>query len=74
MRASQIKKKKVQDIPIARIPKLHISTFAPYSFRNTTSGAIQYGVPTIVVLFVVAGSAMRAQKPKSATQRRVDYG
>ena len=38
-----------RDIPIAIIPKLQMSTFGPYSFRVTTSGAIQYGVPTIVV-------------------------
>ena len=35
--------------PIAIIPRLQMSTFGPYSFRVTTSGAIQYGVPTIVV-------------------------
>jgi len=31
----------------------------------TNSGAIQYGVPTIVVRFVCAGSEICAQKPKS---------
>jgi hypothetical protein len=48
------------------IPKDQMSTFGPYSFRVTTSGAIQYGVPTIVVRFAESGSAIRAQKPKSA--------
>ncbi|KAH3682181.1 hypothetical protein WICPIJ_006844 [Wickerhamomyces pijperi] len=33
------------------IPSDQISTLGPYSFLKTTSGAIQYGVPTIVVLF-----------------------
>lgn len=37
--------------PIAMMPKLQMSTFGPYSLRVTTSGAIQYGVPTIVVRF-----------------------
>lgn len=48
------------------MPSDHMSTFGPYSFRVTTSGAIQYGVPTIVVLFAEVGSAILAQKPKSA--------
>jgi hypothetical protein len=48
------------------IPKLHISTLGPYSLRVTTSGAIQYGVPTIVVRFADAGSDICAQNPKSA--------
>lgn len=36
-----------------------------YALRETTSGAIQYGVPTIVVRFE-APSLSWAQKPKSA--------
>ena len=55
------------DLPIAMIPRLHISTFGPYSLRVTTSGAIQYGVPTMVVRFELLGSDICAQKPKSAT-------
>jgi hypothetical protein len=54
------------------IPRDHMSTFGPYSLRVTNSGAIQYGVPTIVVRFACAGSVICAQKPKSAkvgTQR-----
>lgn len=47
------------------IPKLQMSTFGPYSLRVTTSGAIQYGVPTMVVRFAFA-SDICAQKPKSA--------
>ena len=43
-----------------------MSTFGPYSLRVTTSGAIQYGVPTIVVRLAFAGSEIWAQKPKSA--------
>ena len=50
------------------IPKLQISTLGPYSLRVTTSGAIQYGVPTIVVRFAFA-SEICAQKPKSAAER-----
>lgn len=52
--------------PIAMMPRLQMSTLGPYSFRVTTSGAIQYGVPTIVVRFACAGSDICAQKPKSA--------
>ena len=40
-------------------------TLGPYCFRVTTSGAIQYGVPTIVVLLLWSG-VIWAQKPKSA--------
>ena len=57
------------------MPKLQMSTLGPYSFRVTTSGAIQYGVPTIVVRF--APSEICAQKPKSAVetcQRLADTG
>jgi len=53
---------------MAMIPRDHMSTLGPYSFLETTSGAIQYGVPTIVVLFAMFGSAIRAQKPKSAVR------
>lgn len=52
-------------ISIAIIPKDHISTFAPYSFCFTTSGAIQYGVPTIVARLDF-WSVSLAQNPKSA--------
>ena len=55
-------------LPIAIMPKLHMSTFGPYSLRVTTSGAIQYGVPTIVVRFAWAGSEICAQNPKLAVQ------
>lgn len=56
--------------PIAIIPRLQISTFGPYSFRVTTSGAIQYGVPTMVVRFALP-SEIWAQKPKSAEDSRL---
>ena len=55
-----------ENAPMAMIPKLQMSTFGPYSFLVTTSGAIQYGVPTIVVRF--APSEIWAQNPKSAEQ------
>jgi hypothetical protein len=42
-----------------------MSTFGPYSFCLTTSGAIQYGVPTIVARFDLLSVSL-AQKPKSA--------
>jgi hypothetical protein len=42
--------------PMAMMPRLQMSTLGPYSFRVTTSGAIQYGVPTIVVRLACAGS------------------
>ena len=54
------------------MPKLHMSTFGPYSLRVTTSGAIQYGVPTIVVRFAWAGSEICAQNPKSAVQTTIN--
>ena len=50
------------------MPKDQISTLGPYSLRVTTSGAIQYGVPTIVVRFECAGSEICAQNPKSAVK------
>ena len=53
---------------MAIIPNHQISTLGPYSLRVTTSGAIQYGVPTIVVRFECAGSEICAQNPKSATK------
>lgn len=40
-------------------------TLGPYCFLVTTSGAIQYGVPTIVVRFDCSGEIC-AQNPKSA--------
>lgn len=55
---------------MAMIPKLQMSTFGPYSLRVTTSGAIQYGVPTIVVRFECAGSEICAQNPKSAFKHK----
>src|ERR1700733_6272258 len=48
------------------IPRLQMSTFRPYSLRVTTSGAIQYGVPTIVVR-LLCDSLICAQKPKSVS-------
>ena len=54
-------------ISMAMMPSDQMSTFCPYSFRVTTSGAIQYGVPTIVVRLFCA-SLMVAQKPKSAVE------
>jgi len=54
---------------IAMIPSDQMSTFGPYSRCLTTSGAIQYGVPTIVArLFLVSVSL--AQKPKSAASKK----
>jgi hypothetical protein len=50
------------------IPKLQISTLGPYSFLVITSGAIQYGVPIIVMRFEFE-SEICAQNPKSALQR-----
>ena len=58
------------DVPMAMIPSDQMSTLGPYSFRVTTSGAIQYGVPTIVVRFDCAGSLICAQNPKSAVGGR----
>jgi hypothetical protein len=50
---------------MAMIPRDHISDFGPYSVCVTISGAIQYGVPTVVVRFACTGSVGCAQKPKS---------
>ena len=52
-------------ISIAMIPRDQMSTLGPYCFRVTTSGAIQYGVPTIVERLFCSGEIC-AQKPKSA--------
>uniref|UniRef100_A0A182J9T1 Uncharacterized protein n=1 Tax=Anopheles atroparvus TaxID=41427 RepID=A0A182J9T1_ANOAO len=52
-------------ISIAMMPSDQMSTFLPYCLRVTTSGAIQYGVPTIVCRF--SSPSMLAQKPKSVT-------
>lgn len=52
-------------ISMAIIPRDQISTLRPYSFLVTTSGAIQYGVPTMVVRLLWF-SLICAQKPKSA--------
>ena len=54
---------------IAIMPNDQTSTFGPYSFCLTTSGAIQYGVPTIVALLFLSWVSL-AQKPKSAGGRR----
>lgn len=50
------------------MPRLQTSTLGPYSLRVTTSGAIQYGVPTIVVRFALSPWMIWAQKPKSAAE------
>ena len=55
-------------ISMAMMPRDHMSTLEPYSFCLTTSGAIQYGVPTIVARLDF-WSVSLAQKPKSAWQR-----
>ena len=52
-------------ILIDSLPNDQMSTLAPYSFCLTTSGAIQYGVPTIVARLDF-WSVSLAQKPKSA--------
>lgn len=52
-------------ISIAMMPSDQMSTFGPYSFCLTTSGAIQYGVPTMVARLLL-DSVNLAQKPKSA--------
>lgn len=54
-------------ISIAMIPRDQMSTLGPYSFCLTTSGAIQYGVPTIVARLLFCSVSL-AQKPKSAIQ------
>lgn len=52
-------------ISIAIIPRDQISTLLPYSFCLTTSGAIQYGVPTMVARLLRVSVSL-ALKPKSA--------
>lgn len=52
-------------ISMAMIPNDQQSTLGPYSFCLTTSGAIQYGVPTIVARLLF-DSVSLAQNPKSA--------
>jgi hypothetical protein len=47
------------------IPSDQMSTLGPYSFCLTTSGAIQYGVPTMVARLDFVSVSL-AQKPKSA--------
>ena len=49
-----------------------MSTLGPYSLRVTTSGAIQYGVPTIVVRFEFS-PRIWAQNPKSAAMRVSEF-
>ena len=50
---------------IAMMPRDQISTLWLYSFCLTTSGAIQYGVPTIVARLFLSIVSL-AQNPKSA--------
>lgn len=52
-------------ISIAMIPRDQTSTLAPYCFCLTTSGAIQYDVPTSVARLFF-WSVNLAQNPKSA--------
>lgn len=56
-------------ISIAMMPRDQMSTFGPYAFLVTTSGAIQYGVPTMVLRLLCSG-VIWAQKPKSAAGER----
>lgn len=60
-------------MPIAMMPRDHISAFGLYSVRVTTSGAIQYGLPTIVFRFVCAGPVTRAERPKSTIVGNVTF-
>ena len=60
------RERKSKHEPMAMMPRLQMSTLGPYAFRVTTSGAIQYGVPTMVVRLAWVGSDIWAQKPKSA--------
>ena len=55
------------------IPRDQMSTFGPYCFLVTTSGAIQYGVPTIVDLLDCSG-VIWAQNPKSAGRQTEGRG
>lgn len=56
-------------ISIAMMPRDQMSTFGPYAFLVTTSGAIQYGVPTMVLRLLCSG-VIWAQKPKSAAESK----
>lgn len=56
-------------ISIAMMPRDQMSTFGPYAFLVTTSGAIQYGVPTMVLRLLCSG-VIWAQKPKSAAEKK----
>ena len=47
-------------------------TFGPYCFLVTTSGAIQYGVPTMVERLDCSG-VICAQKPKSAKRKKKEW-
>ena len=58
---------------MAIMPSDHMSTLGPYCFLVTTSGAIQYGVPTIVDLLFCSG-VICAQKPKSAVEESRSKG
>lgn len=58
-------------ISIAMIPRDQMSTLGPYAFLVTTSGAIQYGVPTMVLRLLCSG-VIWAQKPKSAAESERD--
>ncbi len=55
------------------IPRDHISAFGPYSVRVTTSGAIQYGLPTIVFRFVCEEPVTRTDRPKSTIVENVTF-
>jgi len=55
-------------ISMAMMPSDQQSTFGPYSFCLTTSGAIQYGVPTMVARLLLASVSL-AQNPKSAGKK-----
>lgn len=56
-------------ISMAMMPRDQMSTLGPYALRVTTSGAIQYGVPTMVLRLLCSG-VIWAQNPKSAVRRR----
>ena len=49
-----------------------VLTFGPYCFLVTTSGAIQYGVPTMVERLDCSG-VICAQKPKSAERQKESF-
>ena len=58
-------------ISMAMMPSDQMSTRGPYCLRVTTSGAIQYGVPTIVERLLCSGDSC-AQNPKSAANEKED--